>query len=344
MDGQLEKLLTHAYNSEASDIHITANKSPVFRIHGELKTLKNPYLEPQDTERMARSLMNDKEWVIFQETRELDISASIEGISRFRVNVYYQQEFVSLALRIISNNIPSLGELNLPSVIEGLTDIKSGLVLVTGPTGSGKSSTLAAMIDLINQTQKKHVITLEDPIEFVHTNARSLIDQREVGNDTLSFANGLRASLRQDPDVILVGELRDLETISTAVTAAETGHLVFGTVHTNGAVATVERIIDMFPSGQQSQIRLQVGATLRAVVSQQLLPLKTGNGRRAVTEILLNNSAVRNMITEGKTSQIHNVLQTSKASGMHTLQMAIEELAIEGIVDKEILDSYIVKD
>lgn len=340
MDSQLEKLLTHAFKSKASDIHITSNKSPIFRIHGELKTLKGPHLEPSDTERMARTLMNHTEWGKFQELRELDFASSIEGVARFRVNAYYQQETISLALRIISSTIPDFADLKLPSVIEGLTNITSGLVLVTGPTGSGKSSTLAAMIDLINKTQKKHIITLEDPVEFIHTNAKSLIDQREVGNDTLSFANGLRASLRQDPDVILVGELRDLETIATAVTAAETGHLVLGTVHTNGAVSTIERIIDMFPSGQQSQIRLQVAATLRSVVSQQLLPLSTGKGRRAVTEVLINTPAIANNIKEGKTSQIPNVLQTSKHLGMHTLEMAIDELSTEGVVDNEVLDMY----
>lgn len=341
IDPTLVRLLTKANSLGASDIHITAGKTPIYRIHGEMQTLKEPLLSNNDTGKMVRSLVKESEWLRFVETRELDLSFSIPNVSRFRVNAFYQQDTVSIALRIISNNIPSLRSLQLPPIIRTITNEHSGLVLVTGPTGSGKSSTLAAMIDSINRTKKRHIITLEDPIEYVHKNNMSLIDQREVGTDTLSFENGLRASLRQDPDIILVGELRDLDTIKTAVTAAETGHLVLATLHTNGAVPTIERIIDMFPPDQQIQIRVQLAATLRAVIAQQLLPLKDGSGRRAVTEILLNTPAVSNLIAGGKTGQIMNVLQTNKTGGMHTLAMAIKLIAEENIIADDVIASYI---
>lgn len=341
LDAALQALLRDAYDKKASDIHVTTNRPPIYRIHGKMSLQKQKPLTAEDTMRFVKSMVTEPELKELEVNRELDFAVSVRDVSRFRVNAFYQRGKLSFAFRIVPNAIPSLGDLNLPPVIQGLTNEHKGLILVTGPTGSGKSTTLAAMIRHINETTRQHIITLEDPIEYVHKSMKSLIDQREVGVDTMSFANGLRASLRQDPDIILVGELRDLATVATAVTAAETGHLVLGTLHTSSAVSTIERIIDMFPPEQQGQIRSQLSSTLKAVIAQQLLPTADGKGRRAVTEVLINTPAVRNLINSGKVSQLQNVLQTSKADGMHTMDMNLKELLKEKIITETVAAPYL---
>lgn len=340
MDKGLEDILTDAYNQKVSDIHLTTGKVPLFRIHGALTPQQRPPLTAADTDRFIQTMVTKTEYQELLTTRELDFAVTIKGVSRFRVNAFFQRNKLSFAFRIVASKIPSLAELKLPPVIQALTKEHKGLILVTGPTGSGKSTTLAAMIRHINQTTSQHIITLEDPIEYVHQSMKSLIDQREVGSDTLSFANGLRASLRQDPDIILVGELRDLATISTAITAAETGHLVLGTLHTSSAISTVERVIDMFPPEQHGQIRSQLSTTLKAVIAQQLLPTKDGKGRRAATEVLVNTPAARNLINSGKVSQLQNVLQTSRKDGMHTMDMDLKELLRQGVITEAAAAPY----
>lgn len=335
LDEELKNLLKNAIAQGASDIHLTTGKVPLFRIHGDLRPQPMDALLAEAMERFGRSMVSAPEWKELQEKRELDFATSVRGLSRFRVNAFYQSAKLSFAIRSVPTKIPSLDSLQLPAVIEKLTRERKGLILVTGPTGSGKSTTLAAMIRHINHSMREHIITLEDPIEYVHKSVNSLIDQREVGVDTLSFANGLRASLRQDPDIILVGELRDLETISTAITAAETGHLVLGTLHTSSATSTVERVIDMFPPEQHGQIRSQLSTTLKAVIAQQLLPTKDGKGRRAATEVMVNTPAVRNLINSNKVSQLQNVLITGRKDGMHTMDMALRDLLKEGVVTPE---------
>ncbi|GAA0447671.1 type IV pilus twitching motility protein PilT [Lentibacillus halophilus] len=341
MDDTLQQWLTEAVHQQASDVHLTVGKPPVCRINGLLLEQDWPVLQPSDTERMSRSLLNDHDWHVLNDKREMDLSCGISGVSRFRVNLFYQRGALSLAFRIVPRHIPSIEELHLPPITHELTTERQGLMLVTGPTGSGKSTILAAMLDFMNQTMRRHMITLEDPIEYVHTHHHSIIDQREVGLDTTSFLTGLRASLRQDPDVILVGELRDLETISTAITAAETGHLVLGTLHTSSAVSTIERIIDVFPPQQQTQIRIQLSSMLKAVIAQQLLPTKDGTSRRAATEVLINTPAVKNLITNEKLHQIQNVLQTSKAQGMHTMDMDLKKLLREDVVAYETVAPFL---
>lgn len=290
---------------------------------------------------MAKAIIPSHFWEQFKEKGELDFSYSLPGVSRFRVNTYFQRGCIAIALRVVPTKIPTIEELQLPNVLRKIAEKPQGLVLVTGPTGSGKSTTLASMIQYMNQTMKKHIITLEDPIEYLHKHGLSIIDQREVGFDTNNFANGLRASLRQDPDVILVGEMRDLETIHTAITAAETGHLVFGTLHTSSAPATINRIIDVFLPSQQAQIRIQLASVLVSVISQRLFQTVDKKGRRAATEILINNAAVANLIRNEKIHQIVNVMQTSRALGMHTLEANIKELVQSGVISKEAAEPYL---
>jgi twitching motility protein PilT len=280
-------------------------------------------------------------WQTFEEKGELDFSYSVPGISRFRVNAYRQRTSVAIAIRIIPSRVPSLEELSLPPILNSLVDKPQGLILVTGPTGSGKSTTLASMIDYMNRTMKKHIITLEDPIEYLHRHNQCMIDQREVGFDTKSFATGLRASLRQDPDVILVGELRDLETIQTAITAAETGHLVLGTLHTTSAPSTIDRIIDVFPGPQQAQIRIQLASVLVSIISQRLFPSLDRQSRKVATEILVNTPAVANLIRNEKIHQIQNVMQTSRALGMHTLEMSIRQLIQNSEISRVSAESFL---
>ncbi|MBP1947787.1 type IV pilus twitching motility protein PilT [Virgibacillus litoralis] len=329
MSEKFEKWLTKAFYRQASDVHLTIGKAPIFRINGNLIEQDEPALSPSDTQQIVKAIIPNNLLQRLEEKRELDFSYGISGVSRFRINAFYQRSQLSLAIRIVPTSIPSIEELRLPQITKDIMHKPQGLVLVTGPTGSGKSTTLASMIHHMNQTMQKHIITLEDPIEYMHTHNKSVIDQREIGFDTNSFVNGLRASLRQDPDVILVGEMRDLETISTAITAAETGHLVLGTLHTTDAVSTIERIIDVFPSEQQMQIRIQLSSILKAVISQRLLVTKDNMGRRAATEVLINTPAVKNLIRNEKLHQVQNVLQTSKEQGMHTLEMDLKQLLKE---------------
>ncbi|WP_308637908.1 type IV pilus twitching motility protein PilT [Paenibacillus silvisoli] len=339
----ITNLLRQAHESKASDLHISVGSPPVMRVHGTLQRIGEQAVTFELSKAMATALLNEAQLTHFEQAGEVDFSYELEGYSRYRINAYRQRGRVSIAIRTIPTRIPSLEQLQLPAVIETLATKHQGLVLVTGPTGSGKSSTLAAMLDFINRTQKKHIVTLEDPIEFLHTHAASVVDQREVGNDTKSFSNGLRAALRQDPDVILVGEMRDLETISAAVTAAETGHLVFATLHTTDAPQTIDRIIDAFPSHQQGQIRTQLAAVLLGVISQRLLPRPGGQGRTCATEIMINTPAVANLIRTEKIHQIKSVMQTGRALGMHTLDASIKELLQSGRVDPAAARAYLTE-
>lgn len=340
----IRSLLEKAYYEHASDLHIIVNSPPVFRIDGALRPEEGYPLSRVDTENIAKELVPETLWEQFLEKGEIDFNYELEGLSRFRLNAYRQRNSISVAIRAIPTEIPTIEQLNLPKTLESLMDKPQGLILVTGPTGSGKSTTLAAMINYINRNYAKHIITLEDPIEYVHSHMKSIINQREIGSDTKSFANGLRASLRQDPDIILVGEMRDLETISTAITAAETGHLVLATLHTSSAAQTIDRIIDVFPPHQQRQVRLQVSNVLQGIISQRLFPLREGRGRVAATEILINTASVANLIRNEKIHQIQNVLQTSRAQGMHTLEMSIQNLLSAGTIDYNHAAPYITGD
>lgn len=335
MTERIDQLLTEAFKVKASDIHLTVDVPPIFRVHGELKRYGETVITSEDTADIAYKTIPEKMIPIFKEAGQIDYSYEIDGVSRFRVNAFQQRGSISLAFRTIPTKIPTIDDLNMPATLKNLSNTAQGLILVTGPTGSGKSTTLAAMIRYMNETMKKHIITLEDPIEYMHEHGSSIIDQREVGFDTLSFADGLRAALRQDPDVILVGEMRDLETISTAITAAETGHLVLATLHTWSAASTIDRIIDVFPHGQQSQIRVQLSGVLTAVISQRLFKTVDGSGRRAATEIMINNAAVSNLIRSEKVHQIPNVIQTSRASGMHMMDNSVKSLMENRIISYE---------
>ena len=341
MKEKIDLLLTAAFKLKASDIHLTVGVPPIMRINGELKQYGKDSLKPEDTEGMSKAIIPDNMWEKFKEKGELDFSYGIPGVSRFRVNTYFQRSCISIAVRIVPTRIPTIEELQLPNIIKHIAEKPQGLVLVTGPTGSGKSTTLASMIQYMNGTMSKHIITLEDPIEYLHKHSHCIIDQREVGFDTNNFANGLRASLRQDPDVILVGEMRDLETIHTAITAAETGHLVLGTLHTSSAPATINRIIDVFPPSQQAQVRIQLASVLVSVISQRLFQTIDKKGRRAATEILINNAAVANLIRNEKIHQIVNVMQTSRAAGMHTIETSIKDLVQSGVISNEAAEPYL---
>ena len=320
-----------------SDLHLTVNSKPIVRINGNLTTydqFPNKLLY-KDTEEIARELMTEQQWASFVKKGELDFSYSVPGFSRFRVNVYYQRGAVSLALRVIPTKIPTIDQLGLPDILKKLALKSRGLVLTTGPTGSGKSTTLAAMIDQINSSRSYHILTLEDPIEYLHQHKRCIINQREVGIDTGSFAAGLKSALRQDPDIILVGEMRDLETISIALEAAETGHLVLATLHTNNAPKTVDRIIDVFPAHQQQQVKIQLASTLNGVVAQQLVPRADGGGMVAALEVLIGTPAVRNIIREGKSEQLESVMQTGAKYGMIVLNNYLIYLYEKGLITGE---------
>ncbi|WP_010099172.1 type IV pilus twitching motility protein PilT [Ornithinibacillus scapharcae] len=342
MKEQFESWLREAYDMNASDVHLTIGKAPIFRVNGKLIEQNKEKIMPSMTKTIVQEILPEELWKELELKREIDFSYGISGVSRFRINTYFQRGELSLAIRIIPTRVPSIDELKLPQIAKKLVTYHQGLILVTGPTGSGKSTTLAAMVNHMNQTIEKHIITLEDPIEYMHSHNQSIIDQREVGFDTNSFAGGLRASLRQDPDVILVGEMRDLETISTAITAAETGHLVLGTLHTKDAVSTIERIIDVFPPEQQEQIRIQLSSILKAVISQRLLVTKDQSGRCVATEVLINNSAVKNLIRNEKLHQVQSVLQTSKEQGMHTLEMDLRRLIQENIISSETAAPFLI--
>jgi twitching motility protein PilT len=305
------------------------------RIHGDMEKLNYREVTAETAESLIFEILTEKQQARFKENWDLDLSYPLEGIGRFRMNVFMQRHGMSAVFRLIPEEIKTVEELGLPQQLSSLIDASEGLVLVTGPTGSGKSTTLAAMIHTINMNEQAHIITIEDPIEFVHRNQRCLVSQREVESHTKSFGNALRAALREDPDIILLGEMRDLETVSMAITAAETGHLVFGTLHTNSAIKTIDRVIDVFPEAQQTQIRVMLSESLRGVVAQSLLPRPDHKGRVAVAEILVNVPAVANLIREGKTHQIANVMQTGRAHGMVTFEGAVQDLMQRGVVSKE---------
>ncbi len=330
----LKELLTMSLAQKASDIHIAEGTPPQFRIDGHLVKVDAHVLTREESKELCYQIVTPEQIKEFETRHELDLSFSHENKSRFRANIFMQQESVAAALRPIPMVIPKLEELGLPQSITDLTEKANGLILVTGPTGSGKSTTLAAMIDRINEKHHEHIITVEDPIEFVHTHKNSVISQREVGRDTESFITALKYILRQDPDVVLIGEMRDLATISAAITTAETGHLVFATLHTNTAASTIDRIIDVFPSHQQSQIRTQLSFILQGVISQQLIPKKKG-GRAAALEILISTPAIRNLIRENKVHQIYSQMQVGQEkSGMITLNQSLARLVREGHIEK----------
>src|SRR5574341_68791 len=321
----ISKLLTFAAKEGASDCHISAGEPPMIRLHGDLKKLDHPPLTSEETHSLVYDMMSDAQRKNFEEKRECDFSFELGDIARFRVNVFVQNRGLGAVFRNIPTEIIPMEKLGMPPIVRQLCDREKGLILVTGPTGSGKSTTLAAMVDYLNNTFEGHIITIEDPIEFVHKSKKCLVNQRELGVHTLSFANALRSALREDPDIILVGEMRDLETIQLAITAAETGHLVFGTLHTSSAAKTVDRIINVFPTNQQEQIRAMLAESLKGVIAQQLL--KTVDGKRcAALEILAVTVAVSNLIREGKTFQIPSIIQTGKAEGMQLMDQALQPL------------------
>jgi len=330
----ITSLLTFASQSGASDVHLSSGEPPMIRMHGDMKKLDHPALTREQVHSMVYDIMNDSQRKHFEEHLELDFSFDMGQIGRFRVNVFMQQRGEGVVFRTIPSKILSTEELGLPPILKKLTEKEKGLILVTGPTGSGKSTTLAAMVDYINTTFEGHIITIEDPIEFTHCSKKCLVNQRELGSHTYSFANALRAVLREDPDVILVGEMRDLETIQLAITAAETGHLVFGTLHSPSAPGTVERVVDVFPAGQQAQIRTQFAEAIEAVITQTLCKKRTG-GRAAALEILVATTAVRNLIREGKTHQIPSAMQVGQKDGMQTMDMALVDLANRGVITRE---------
>lgn len=328
----MRELLETAVKRNASDLHITEGLPPILRIDGELVPLDNHPLTSEDTERLVYSILTDRQRVEFEEELELDFSLSIPGLSRFRVNVHRQKGNVEAAIRTVSLEIRSIEELGLPPVVASLARKPHGLVLITGPTGMGKTTTLAAMIDLINQERRCLIISIEDPIEYLHTNKRGIVKQREVGSDTHSFANALKHVLRQDPDVLCIGEMRDLETISTALTAAETGHLVLSTLHTPDASQTIDRIIDVFPPHQQQQVKVQLADSLQGIISQQLLPRADGKGRIVAVEIVVATPAIRSVVREQKTEQIPTLIQTGAQFGMVTLDKSLKELYEKGLI------------
>ena len=340
---EIDKLFRLMVQQNASDMHLSAGTQPYFRIHGEMVGLNHPPLENEAVQSLIFEILTDKQRRIFTENWELDTSYHVPGVGRFRVNVFMQRRGMGGVFRVIPEQIKSAKELNLPQSIMDMIDTPRGLVLVTGPTGSGKSTTLAGLIHEINLTRKEHIITIEDPIEFVHDNRGCLINQREVSSHTKSFANALRAALREDPDIILVGELRDLDTISLAMTAAETGHLVFGTLHTNNAPKTIDRIIDVFPQAQQAQVRTMLSESLRGVVAQTLFPRADKPGRVAAYEVLTSTHAVANLIREGKTHQVPSIMQTQMDAGMMTFEYHLGKLVAEGKVDKKMADVFLGK-
>ena len=332
----IEEILTAAKEAGASDVHLTVGIPPKMRVHGNLVTMDFPKMLPADTLDVVLSIMTESQRDRYEEKGEYDMSYAIPNVARYRVNVFKQRGSAALAFRVVATEIPSPEKLGVPESVVDLYQRKRGLILVTGPTGSGKSTTLAAIIDKVNSNRDAHIITLEDPIEYLHQHKMSMVNQREIGLDSENYANALRAALREDPDVILVGEMRDFETISVAITAAETGHLVLSTLHTIGAASTIDRVIDVFPPHQQQQIRVQLSNVLEAVISQQLIPTSDGRGRCAAFEVMHANHAVRNLIREGKSHQLQSVMQTNRKVGMITMDDAILQLYYDGKIDREL--------
>jgi len=338
---KIDVLLKMMIQHKASDLHVCAGDPPMLRIDGQLQRTKYHDLTPNESEVLLLELMDEAQLELLKAKRDIDFAYELEGMARFRANVFMERKGYGGAFRLIPTDIKTLRELNLPESVQILARMKRGLVLVTGPTGSGKSTTLAAIIDLINKEKSYHIITLEDPIEFIHPRGKCLIHQRQIGFHAESFSTGLRAALREDPDVILVGEMRDLETIHLALTAAETGLLVLGTLHTSSTARTMDRIIDVFPTTQQSQIRTMLSESLRGAIAQQLLRKSDGDGRIAAVEIMISNQAVQNLIREGKTYQIFSVLQTGKSAGMQTMEDHIKNLVQKNLVTQEEANLYL---
>ena len=336
----IDELLMVAKEHEASDVHISVGVPPKMRVNGALMDMNYPRLFPEDTSAIIMPVLSEVQAEMLNKTGEIDFSYSIPKAGRYRVNAYKQRGTVSAAIRLVGTVIPKPNELGIPRSVVDLINKQRGLVLVTGPTGSGKSTTLASILDQINETKEKHIITLEDPIEYLHAHKKAMVNQREIGTDSHSYATALRAALREDPDVILVGEMRDLETISIAITAAETGHLVFSTLHTTGAASTIDRVIDVFPPHQQQQIRVQLAMVLECVVSQQLIAKDRTKGRVAAFEVMHNSVAIKNLIRENKTYQINSMMQTSKKMGMQTMDDALYDLYMAGHISAESALNY----
>lgn len=326
----ITELLAFSVKHKASDLHLSAGVPPMIRVDGEVRKVNVPALENKEVNNLIYDIMDDKQRKDFEERLETDFSFEIKGLARFRVNVFNQSRGVAAVFRTIPSEVLTLEDINAPAIFKEISDYPRGLVLVTGPTGSGKSTTLAAMIDYINDSRNEHILTIEDPIEFVHTSKKALINQREIHRDTLNFDMALRSALREDPDVILIGEMRDLETIRLALTAAETGHLVFGTLHTTSAAKTISRIVDVFPAAEKMMVRSMLSESLRAVISQTLLK-KNGGGRVAAHEIMIGIPAIRNLIREDKVAQMYSVIQTGKVHGMQTLDQCLRDLVAQGI-------------
>ena len=331
----IAQLLSFTKKAGGSDLHISAGSPPMIRVHGEMRRLNIPMLTNEDIHHLIYDIMDDEQKKRFEADKELDFSRQLGNIARFRVNVFFNQHGEAAVFRTIPTKILTADELGLPRILLELSEKEKGMVLVTGPTGSGKSTTLAAMIDHINKTRRGHILTVEDPIEFQHKSQKCLVNQREVGPHTKSFAKALKSALREDPDIILVGEMRDLETIALAITAAETGHLMFGTLHTSSAAKTVDRVIDVFPAEQQDQIRAMFAESIEGVIAQKLLPTKDGKGRVAAHEIMIGTPAIRNLIREGKTFQISSMIQTGGGEGMQSMDSALKELLTQGKVTGE---------
>ncbi len=327
----ITELLAFSVKHNASDLHLSAGVSPQIRVDGEVRKINLPEMDHREVQRLVYDIMNDRQRKELEENLEADFSFELPGLARFRVNAYHQARGAAAVFRVIPSEVWSLEQLGGPDIFRRIAEYPRGLVLVTGPTGSGKSTTLAAMVDHINENYNKHILTIEDPIEFVHSNKKCLVNQREVHRDTHSFSNALRSALREDPDIILVGELRDLETIRLALTAAETGHLVFGTLHTSSAAKTIDRIIDVFPGAEKDMVRSMLSESLRAVISQTLLK-KEGGGRIAAHEIMLGTTAIRNLIREDKVAQMYSVIQTGMAHGMQTMDQCLKLLVSSGLV------------
>ena len=339
----ITELLTFGVANKASDMHLSSGLPPMLRVNGEIRKVNLPPLDSTEVKNMVYDIMNDNTRKVFEQNMEVDFAFEIPNVSRFRANIFMQTRGVGAVFRSIPSKILSLEKLNAPNIFKEISSFTKGIVLVTGPTGSGKSTTLAAMVDYINETDYQHILTVEDPVEFVHVSKRSLINQRELNTHTKSFANALKSALREDPDCVLVGEMRDLETIRLALTAAETGHLVFGTLHTSSAAKTIDRVIDVFPAAEKDMVRVMLSESLRAVISQLLIKKKDDSGRVAVHEIMLVNSAIKNLIRENKVSQINSALQTGQQYGMQTMDQALIKAVKSGDISAEAASVYAVQ-